>query len=46
MDHLGDVASKTGTIKPITNGGVGAELPAARGHGRLGANSPAAGQIL
>ena len=43
MSNLGDVAS---VLKRITDGGLGAEPPAAAGYGGLGAKPPAGGRYF
>ena len=42
MSNLGDVSSK----QVYSDGGLGAEPPAAGGYGGLGAKPPAAGRFL
>ena len=46
MSNLGDVFEQASVLKRITDGGLGAEPPAAGGYGGLGAKPPAAGQFL
>ena len=46
MSNLRDVLSKLVLLKHITDGGLGAEPPAAGRYGGLGAKPPAAGQFL
>ena len=46
MSNLGDVCEKASVLKRFTDGGLGAEPPAAGGYGGLGAKPPAAGRFL
>ena len=47
MSNLGNVLSKLiSVLKRFTDGGLGAEPPAASGYGGLGAKPPAAGRFL
>ena len=46
MSNLGDVLNKASVLKGITDGGLGAEPPAAGDYGGLGAKPPAAGRFL
>ena len=46
MCKLGDMFSKVMQLKRITDWGLGAEPPAAEGHGGLEAKPPAAGRFF
>ena len=46
MSNLGEVCEYASVLKRTTDGGLGAEPPAAGGYGGLGAKPPAAGQFL
>ena len=46
MSKLGDMFCKVMQLKRITDGGLGAEPPAAGDHGGLEAKTPAAGRFF